>query len=175
MTQVVQASELTLHEVKTQLGLQEAEDEQFFSEWQEPLKLTDVEQRSLDQVKADFLYLNQYPMSEEVVKLVVLSPLLKMAGFYSPFRMRTEAPVQIALEDEGKSYEDELTCWCFKIASVLVVESKEAGFSLKAISQALAYMIGNPYPDGPSFGLTTMAVSSDFETCKAGNSSICFV
>jgi len=39
---------------------------------------------------------------------------------------------------------------------VLVVESKEAGFSLKeAISQALAYMIGNPYPDGPSFGLTT--------------------
>jgi len=47
MTQVVQASELTLHEVKTQLGLQEAEDEQFFSEWQEPLsKLTDVEQRS---------------------------------------------------------------------------------------------------------------------------------
>jgi len=75
MTQVVQASELTLHEVKTQLGLQEAEDEQFFSEWQEPLsKLTDVEQRSLDQVKADFLYLNQYPMSEEVVKLVVLSP-----------------------------------------------------------------------------------------------------
>jgi len=51
------------------------------------------------------------------VKLVVLSPL-KMAGFYSPpFRMRTEAPVQIALEDEGKSYEDELTCWCFKIAS----------------------------------------------------------
>jgi len=29
MTQVVQASELTLHEVKTQLGLQEAEDEQF--------------------------------------------------------------------------------------------------------------------------------------------------
>jgi len=99
------SSELTLHEVKTQLGLQEAEDEQFFSEWQEPLsKLTDVEQRSLDQVKADFLYLNQYPMSEEVVKLVVLSPLLKMAGFYSPpFRMRTEAPVQIALEDEGKS------------------------------------------------------------------------
>jgi len=39
-------------------------------------------------------------MSEEVVKLVVLSPLLKMAGFYSPpFRMRTEAPVQIALEE----------------------------------------------------------------------------
>jgi hypothetical protein len=159
MTQVVQASELTLHEVKTQLGLQETEDEQFFSEWQEPLsELTDVEQRSLDQVKADFLYLNQYPMSEEVVKLVVLSPLLKMAGFYSPpFRMRTEAPVQIALEDEGKVLRGQFDVLVLQNRFwVLVVESKEAGFSLKeAIPQALAYMIGNPYPDGPSFGLTT--------------------
>jgi hypothetical protein len=38
-------------------------------------------------------------MSEEVVKLVVISPLLSLAGFYSPpFRLRTENPIKIALE-----------------------------------------------------------------------------
>ena len=39
---------------------------------------------------------------------------------------------------------------------MLVVESKEAGFSLKAaIAQALAYMVANPHPDKPAFGFVT--------------------
>lgn len=89
MVQATQASELTLHAVKIKFGLQQATDEHFFSEWQELLELADADKIALDQVKANFLYLDQYPMSEEVVKLVVLSPLLAMAGFYSPpFQLR---------------------------------------------------------------------------------------
>lgn len=39
---------------------------------------------------------------------------------------------------------------------VLVVESKEAGFSLKqAIAQALVYMAASPHPEKPALGLTT--------------------
>lgn len=159
MVQAIQASELTLHEVKTKFGLQQAEDEQFFSEWQESLpELADSDKRSLDQVKANFLYLDQYPMSEEAVKLVVLSPLLAMAGFYGPpFQMRTEPPVQIALEDEGELVRGRIDVLVLQERFwVLVVKSKEAGFSLKqAIAQALAYMAATPHPDKPAFGFVT--------------------
>lgn len=45
MVQVIPASELTLHEVKTKFGLQQAEDEQFFSEWQDLPELADLDKR----------------------------------------------------------------------------------------------------------------------------------
>lgn len=48
---------------------------------------------------------------------------------------------------------------------LLVVESKQAAFSLfEAIPQALAYMLANPYPDKPLFGLVTNG--EDFQFIK---------
>ena len=158
MVQTIQASDLTLHEVKAKFGLQEVQDEAFFPEWQNLAELTVEEQRALDQVKADFLYLSEYPMGEEAVKLVVLSPLLSMAGFYRPpFRIRPEASVQIALEDAGELVRGRIDILVLQDRLwVLVVESKEAGFSLKdAIAQSLAYMMTTPHPDKPAFGLAT--------------------
>jgi hypothetical protein len=159
MVQTVQASDLSLHEVESKFGLQENQDENFFTEWWKDLpELTDVEKRALDQLKADFLYLNKYPLSEEAVKLVVVSPLLAMAGFYrSPFRLKTEAPVQIALEDEGEVVRGRIDVLVFQDQFwVLVVESKEAGFSLKeAIAQSLVYMTTTPHPEKPAFSFIT--------------------
>lgn len=158
MVQAIPASELTLHEVKTKFGLQQVEDELFFSEWQDLSGLADSDKRSLDLVKGNFLYLDQYPLAEAAVKLVVLSPLLAMAGFYGfPFRMRTEVPVQIALEDEGEVVRGRIDVLVLQERFwVLVVESKEAGFSLKAaIAPALAYMVANPHSDKPAFGFVT--------------------
>jgi hypothetical protein len=128
MVQSPPISDLTLNEVKSQFGLQEATDQQFFGEWLEALpELAEAEQRSLDQVKANFTYLNQYQLSEESVKLVVLSPLLSMAGFYAPpFRLRTEATVQIAAEDEGTLYRGRIDVLVLQERLwVLVIESKE--------------------------------------------------
>ncbi|UBF28128.1 type I restriction enzyme HsdR N-terminal domain-containing protein [Kovacikia minuta CCNUW1] len=159
MVQTVQASDLTLHEVKVKFGLHETKDENFFIEWWQDLpELTEAEKRSLDEIKANFLYLNAYPMSEEAVKLVVLSPLLAMAGFYrAPFHLKTEAVVQLALEDEGKIVRGRIDILVLqKQFWVLVVESKEAGFSLKnAIAQAIAYMAATPHPDQPAFSFMT--------------------
>jgi hypothetical protein len=79
-----QASDLTLHEVEAKFRLQENRDDKFFPEWREDLSpLSDEEQRSLDRIKENFLYQRKEAMSEEMVKLVILSPLLYMAGFYS--------------------------------------------------------------------------------------------
>ncbi len=160
MVQAIQASELTLHEVEMKFGLQESQDASFFTEWQENLpKLIDVGKQTLDEIKANFLYLSEYPMSEELVKLVMISPLLAMAGFYNPpFSIRTENSIQISLEDKYEKV------WRGRIDIivlqeklwVLVIESKEAGFSLKeAIPQALTYMMATPTPELPAFSLVT--------------------
>lgn len=159
MVQTIQAQNLILHDVKEKFGLKLAEDKQFFREWLDDLpELTDSEERSLDQVKADYLYLDEYPMPESLVKMVVLSPLLALAGFYRPpFRVTTEVPVRIAAEDEGEIVQGRIDILVLQQQLwVLVIESKQAGFSLKpGIPQALAYMMGNPNPEKPVFGLVT--------------------
>jgi hypothetical protein len=77
MVQVVQASQLELYEVEEKFNLRQALDEDFFPEWQGVTpELMPSEGQWLDQVKADFLYLLKYSLHEEVVKLVVLSPLM---------------------------------------------------------------------------------------------------
>lgn len=159
MVQTIQAKDLTLHDVKEKFGLKQAEDKQFFGEWIDDLPdLTDLEKFLLDQVKADYLYLAEYPMPESLVKMLVLSPLISLAGFYRPpFRVTTEAPVRIAAEDEGEIIQGRIDILVIqKQLWVLVIESKQAGFSLKlGIPQALAYMMANPNTGKPAFGLVT--------------------
>lgn len=73
MVQTIQAKDLTLHDVKVKFGLKLAEDEQFFREWIDDLsEISELEKRSLEQVKAEYLYLDQYPIPEGLVKMVVL-------------------------------------------------------------------------------------------------------
>jgi hypothetical protein len=159
MVQTIQAKDLSLHDVKEKFGLHLAEDEQFFREWKDELpQISDVEKRSLDRVKADYLYLSEYPIPESLVGLVVLSPLLSLAGFYRPpFRVTTEASVQISAEDEGEVVQGRIDILVIqKQLWILVIESKRGSFSLEAgIPQALAYMMANPNPAKASFGLVT--------------------
>lgn len=83
-------------------NLQLVEDEQFFGDWGDDLpELSEFEQQFLDQVKASYLNLLMYPpMLESTVKMVVLSPLLHLAGFYlPPFHIKAEPGIQVAIED----------------------------------------------------------------------------
>jgi len=159
MVQVTQAKDLTLHDVKAKFGIRLADDDHFFREWVDDLpELTDLEMRSLDRVKTDYLYLAEYPMLESIVKMVVLSPLLALAGFYCPpFRVTAEASVQIAAEDEGEIVQGRIDVLVLQEQLwVLVIESKRGSFSLEpGIPQALAYMMANPHPEKPAFGLVT--------------------
>ena len=77
MAQVIQASELTLHDVEEKFHLQQVEDEPFFGEWQGKLpELTAAQKEWLDQVKADFLAI------ESKSKRFSLSEALPQALFY---------------------------------------------------------------------------------------------
>ncbi|MBN3944396.1 type I restriction enzyme HsdR N-terminal domain-containing protein [Nostoc sp. NMS9] len=159
MVQVIQGKDITLAQLIDEFGLQLADDEHFFSEWQQDLaELSDLEKQSLNEVKAEYLHLSKYPILEPVVKMVVLSPLLRLAGFYQPpFYIASEQEVRISSEDEGTIVRGRIDILVFHPPLwVLVIEAKRADYSLvPAIPQALAYMLADATSAKPVFGFVT--------------------
>lgn len=167
MVQTIQAETLSLYDVKRKFGLELVEDEQFFREWSDHLpEVTELERRLLDRVKASYFNLDQHrSMLEDAVKMLVLSPLLDLAGFYlPPFRIGTEEPVQITAEDNGVVVRGRIDALVVQNQLwVLAIESKSTKFSItQAIPQALAYMLASPNADRPTFGLVTNGIQFIF-------------
>lgn len=163
----IQAKDITLRDLITQFGIQLVRDEQFFREWQDNLpEVTDSEKQLLDRVQAGYFNLLNYPpLLEDAIKLAVLSPVLYLAGFYLlPFYIRSEQTVQIAAEDEGIIITGRIDVLVLKEQLwVMVIESKKASFSIEAgLAQILAYMLANPNPEQPSFGMITTGGSFNF-------------
>jgi hypothetical protein len=156
-TQTIAAHTLKLQDLKTRFNLQKTEAEDFFGEWlEEGLPLNEVERTTLDRVKRNYLYLLEYPVMESIVKMVVLSPILDLAGFYEPpLRVDGEANIQVSAEDEGELIQGYIDVLSVQGAFwITVIEAKNSEFSItKAIPQALAYMLANPHPDRSTFGL----------------------
>ena len=159
MVQILQGKDITLAQLIDEFGLQLADDKDFFSEWRYDLpELSDLEKESLNEVKAEYLHLSKYPILEPVVKMVVLSPLLRLAGFYQPpFYIASEQEVKISSEDEGTIIRGRIDILVFHPPFwVLVIEAKRADYSLvPAISQALAYMLADATSAKPVFGFIT--------------------
>jgi len=152
----IAAHALKLHDLKTRFNLQKAETADFFVEWlDQGALLSEPERVALDRLKRNYLYLLEYPVMESIVKMVVLFPILDLAGFYAPpIRVEGEANIQVSAEDEGEIIQGSIdvlvvqqTLW------VTVIEAKNSEFSItKAIPQTLAYMLAHPRLDRPCFG-----------------------
>ncbi len=161
IVQIIQAQNISLYDLESKFDLHRVEDDQFFPEWIDDLpQLTDLEKQSLDRVKSNYFNLTQHhPMLESLVQMVVLSPLLDLAGFYQPpFEIEAETPVQISAEDEaGEIVQGRIDVLVLQDQLwILVVESKRTSFSIElAIPQALAYMLANPDSEKSTFGLVT--------------------
>src|SRR4028118_1163182 len=97
-------------------------------------------------------------MIEDTVKMVVLAPLLFLADFYlSPFHIEAEKSVEIVTVDENLLVRGRIDILVL-IESfwVVAIEAKGAQYSLEAgLPQLLCYMLSNPNPDRPTFGLLT--------------------
>ncbi len=175
MVQVIQAQNVGLAYLEERFGLQQTDSADFFTEWFETLpEITDLEKQYLDRVKLHFMRLvKRPPVSEEMVKLVVLSPLLNLAGFYDePFYIRGEQSIEISAEDKGNIVRGRIDVLVIQQQLwLLVIESKRSSWSLlEAIPQAIAYMIASPNQDKPVFGLVMNG--SDFIFLKLNKNSI---
>ncbi len=158
MVQFIQARNIGIAYLEARFSLEQSDNAAFFPEWWENLpEISDLEKQYLDKVKLHFLRLVKYPpLSEETVKLVVLSPLLSLAGFYDePFFIRSESSIEIAVENEDEVIRGKIDVLVIQQQLwLLVIESKRTAFSLlEAIPQALTYMLANPHPTKPVFGL----------------------
>jgi hypothetical protein len=158
MVQTIQARDISLYDLEEKFGLELITDAKFFTEWIENLPtLTDEEKLSLERVKSNYLNLTKRrPMSEEAVKMVVLSRLLDLAGLYqAPYEIETETSTQISAEDEGIIVKGNIDVLIIqKRLWVLVIESKSTKFDvITALPQALAYMLDTPNVEKPTFGL----------------------
>ena len=160
MSQAIAAKDVTLKELKQNFGIQMSQSPAFFTEWLEAFTLLSEEERHLlDRVKANFQELmEEPPMLENTVKMVVLEPLLDLAGLYhKPFRIETETSVALEMKDEGAIIRGRIDVLVVKNQLwLLVIESKRSDFAVtRAIPQALAYMLSNSEMVQPTFGMIT--------------------
>jgi predicted type IV restriction endonuclease len=156
----IAAKEVTIKQLRESFGLEAARDVDFFREWRSPEnELTQMECALLDRVRENFTSLmDDPPMLENTVKMVVVAPLLDLAGFYrKPFQLETEASVEIEAVDDGTVVRGRIDVLVVRPQLwLLVIESKRSDFSVtRGLPQALAYMLGSPNRSLPTFGMIT--------------------
>ena len=153
---------VSLADLHARLGLWRSDDRNFFTEWSEGLSdLSESQQQALDRMKRRFdRHRDQGLLTEGTINLLLVEPLLKLAGFYDePFWVKAERSVEILLpQDEA---EDEVLRGRIDALViqdqfwVLVVESKRTLSFAAAIPQALTYMVATPDRSKPIFSLVT--------------------
>ncbi len=160
MTVAVTENIRSLHDVEAKLGLCRSQDPDFFKEWQgEFAELVDTEKSTLDRIKQSYLYhVNEGFLSEGTVNLLMVSPLLFLAGFLeSPFSLRSEQSVEISDRTGNVTYHGRIDALVLNNNLwIVLVEAKRSSFSfLVAIPQALAYMMVSPNGDKPTYAMVT--------------------
>lgn len=94
-----------MEQLRQRVPLVQASDDQLLPKWREELpRLTEVEQAEFDKVQHRYgRHRDRGELSEGTVKLLLVSPLLELAGFYDePFFVTTEASVEILVEDRDE-------------------------------------------------------------------------
>jgi hypothetical protein len=163
MATIFAAEKLTLYDLEKSFNLTLCDRADFFPEWTiDHLLISKAvsrkEKEQLDHIKTNYIHLSKRPMLEEMVKMVVLSPLLDMAGFYQPpFYSIAEKSVKISVKDENLTIRGKIDVLVLQERFwILVIESKQVGVSLqKGIPQAIAYMLANPNRQKDVYGMVT--------------------
>ncbi len=151
----------TLGQIAEKLGIILSDDPSFFFEWLNlPATLSSDDQSRLDRIRQNYLYQSTDGLLlEETIKMVLLSPLLELAGFYqAPYKFRAEVSVEVsAIGDNDEILRGRIDALVLQNRLwIILIESKKAIFDLElALPQTLAYMAANPQPSNPLFGMIT--------------------
>lgn len=149
----------SLLNLREKFNLTPTSKDQFSPELTQDLpELTDSETATLDQIRNRFLrHRVRGSLAKGTINHLVISPLLTLAGLYDePFIVTTEPEVELLLEDRDKILRTRIdTLIIQQQLWVLVVESKSTIAFSVALPQALTYLIANPNPERPVYGLIT--------------------
>ncbi len=157
----------TLGQVETKLGITLTEDAGFFTEWLDAtVELAEPDRLRLDQIRRNYLYQTRDGiLLEETIKMVILSPLLELAGFYqAPYKFRAEVSIEVtALGDNDEILRGRIDALVLQEQLwVILIEAKKTTFDLElALPQTLTYMAANP-ANRPLYGLITNGSSYQF-------------
>jgi hypothetical protein len=174
MTQTIQTKDINLRYLIDNFGIQLVLDDSFFREWQEDLpEITNLDKQLLNKIKTGYFNLLNYPpLLEDIVRMAIVDPLLFIGDFYlAPFYVKSEESIDIAVPDEDVIIKGRIDTLVLKEQLwVMIIESKRASFSIEeGLAQILAYMLGNPYADKPSFGMITSGGEFIFVKLVKGN------
>lgn len=160
MTATIQAKALSLYELEQKFNLTLAAPDQSSLPWQqEPFRLSETEIQALAHITTNYNNQVRYPsLSEELVKMVVLSPLLDLVGFYGRnFRLVTEEPVEILLQEEDELIKGRIDVLIVQEQLwILAIESKRVQLDVMvALPQLLFYLLNSPSQQPRPLGLMT--------------------
>ena len=180
MTQNLEASQLSLNDVRHLLKLEEQEGDAFTDFFSlEPL--SELEQQEILKIRTDFRrYLSAGKVSEELVKFLVLSPLMRLAGFFDfPILLTMEDSIPIEVEDGDILIKGRLDILAVnqpdaEIAAaqfwILVVEAKNSAIDPWAgLPQLLTYAYKSLQQQLSVWGLTTNGRNYQFVYLTRGN------
>ncbi len=165
----------TFKDLQSRCNLFQAEDENFFHEWVEDLpQLSEAEKTEIARIKKiyDYQRLDGF-LLEGTINLIILSPLLKFAGFFEPpFKIRSPYGIELEITDPVETIRGFIdTLVIQEQLWILVLESKRNGIPLgAALPQLLAYMLAQPQPRGIAFGMATNGDEFMFLKLASGES-----
>jgi hypothetical protein len=150
----------TIAEAEKRFNLYRSPSNNFFTEWTSSLpKISDRDQTDIDTLwNRDIYHRSGGHLLENTVMLLLVSPLLTIAGFYDPpFRIKAEESFRITVSNSEKTLQGriDLLILCDRLW-VIVLESKKTMLSVWcAVPQALSYAMANPDKDRPIFAMLT--------------------
>ncbi len=167
----LQARNLTLDEVHQFLNLQPSLQRVRYGEVLALPELTDWEMAEVEQIRIDFqAYWQAGKVLEGQVQMLVLAPLLRLAGFYrSPIQLSLEQAIaEISIVDEETTITGRLDLLAARRATttplwILVVESKNSQVdALNGLPQLLTYTSRALSHQRSVWGLVTNGISYYF-------------
>ena len=180
MTQNLEASQLSLNDVRRLLKLEEREGDAFTDFFSlEPL--SELEQQEILKIRTDFRrYLSAGKVSAKLVKFLVLSPLMRLAGFFDiPIVLTMEDSIAIEVEDGDTLIKGRLDVLAVnqpdaELAAaqfwILVVEAKNSAIDPWAgLPQLLTYAYKSLQQQSSVWGLTTNGRNYQFVYLTRGN------
>jgi hypothetical protein len=175
------AKKLTLKQVHELLHFEEHFDGSF-TPWLSLEPLTEFEQQELVQIRNDFRsYLIEGKVLEGQIKLLVIAPLLRLAGFYrSPIKISLEQDIDdIVIEDEDTEIKGRFDILAVNKEQpaaidvafwILVIESKNSSINaFEGLPQLLTYAHESLEHQKIVWGLTTNGMQYQFVLIRQGN------